>query len=69
MKYILVAVPEGSQPGVPDPEENGAVIAVLPEGTHSLDVQAYWGTVDDDGKFRGGSAGFKAEAAAWEVRP
>jgi hypothetical protein len=60
MRYILIAVPEGSQ--------DGAVIAELPEGTHSLDIQAYWGTVDADGKFRGGSAGFKAEKQEWEVR-
>lgn len=67
MRYILVAVPEGNQPGFPDPDENGVVIAALPEGTHSLDIQAYWSVTDNDGKFGGGAIGFKAAASDWEV--
>jgi hypothetical protein len=60
MRYILVAIPEGRQPGVPGRSGKRAVICTLPEGTHSLDIQAYWSVTGEDGRFRGGAAGFKA---------
>lgn len=59
-RQILVLMPEGS-PGEPDWGLNGTPLGPLPEGTHTLDIQAYWHVTGTDGKFRGGATGMKIE--------
>jgi hypothetical protein len=62
MRHVLVLMPEG-KPGEPDWGMNGTPLGAPPEGTHTLDIQAYWSVTDPDGKFRGGVAGMKIEVA------
>lgn len=50
-----MAVPEGETEGQPDTEAAGEVVGVLPEGTHSLVMQAYWSVTEANGEFRGGA--------------
>lgn len=63
MRQILVLMPEG-KPGEPDWGMYGTPLGPLPEGTHTLDIQAYWTVTEADGKFRGGAEGMKIELEA-----
>jgi hypothetical protein len=67
-RYVLVAIPEGPQEGVPEEEASGAVVAVLPAGTYLLDIQAHWHVTGEDRQFRGGAEGFKVTLADGEVQ-
>lgn len=52
----------------PSPEDLPEFIVELPEGTHALDIQAFWSVTDPDGKFRGGAVGWKWEKPADQFR-
>lgn len=59
-RQILVLMPEGN-PGEPDWVMNGMPLGPLPEGTHTLDIQAHWHVTGPDGKFQGGATGMKID--------